>query len=202
VIHRDIKPDNIQLTVQTDRAHRVPKVLDFGISKVPDADGLSLTRTGTTMGTPMYMSYEQLCGVKDIDVRTDVYAFGVVLYEALTGLPPYPAANLPQLVSRLAHTVPTPPRQLRPEIPEALDALIQRAIDAGQLPPVPPDVLFRIMLAPVHGAAVMRLCDRLAPGEDADAIARDTLEAVLTGLRAGSPVTSPSAGSCHPGTLQ
>jgi tRNA A-37 threonylcarbamoyl transferase component Bud32 len=128
VIHRDIKPDNIQLTVQTDRAHRVPKVLDFGISKVPDADGLSLTRTGTTMGTPMYMSYEQLCGVKDIDVRTDVYAFGVVLYEALTGLPPYPAANLPQLVRKLAHTVPTPPRQLRPEIPEALDALIRRAI--------------------------------------------------------------------------
>ena len=84
-----------------------------------------------------------------------------------------------------------------------LDALIQTAIDAGQFPPDSrADVLFRIMLAAVHGAAVMRLCDRLAPGEDGDAIARDALEAVLAGLRAGSPVTSPSAGSCHPGTLQ
>jgi len=76
-----------------------------------------------------------------------------------------------------------------------LDALIQRAIDAGQLPQgAHPGVLFRIMLTAVHGASVMRLCDRLAPGEDGDAIARDALEAVLTGLRAGSPVTSPSVG--------
>jgi AcrR family transcriptional regulator len=76
-----------------------------------------------------------------------------------------------------------------------LDALIQRAIDAGHFPQgAHPGVLFRIMLTAVHGASVMRLCDRLAPGEDADAIARDALEAVLTGLRAGSPVTSPSVG--------
>jgi AcrR family transcriptional regulator len=84
-----------------------------------------------------------------------------------------------------------------------LDALIQRAIDAGQFPAGSrAGVLFRIMLTAVHGAAVMRLCDRLAPGEDGDAIARDALEAVLTGLRAGSPVTSPSAGCLDPGNLQ
>jgi AcrR family transcriptional regulator len=78
-----------------------------------------------------------------------------------------------------------------------LDALIQSAIEAGRFPAGSrPDVLFRIMLTAVHGAAVMRLCDRLSPGEDADALARDALEAVLTGLRAGSPVTSRSAG-CH-----
>ena len=68
------------------------------------------------------------------------------------------------------------------------DALIQRAIDAGQFPAgSQPDAVFRILLTAVHGAAVMRLCDRLAPGEDADALARDTLEAALTGLRAGFP---------------
>jgi AcrR family transcriptional regulator len=84
-----------------------------------------------------------------------------------------------------------------------LDALIKNAIDAGQFPAGSrADALFRIMLTAVHGAAVMRLCDRLAPGEDADAIARDALEAVLAGLRAGSPVTSPSAGCLDPGTLQ
>jgi AcrR family transcriptional regulator len=78
-----------------------------------------------------------------------------------------------------------------------LDAVIQRAIDAGQLPQgAHPGVLFRIMLTAVHGASVMRLCDRLAPGEDADAIAHDALEAVLTGLRAGSPITSSSSVAC------
>ena len=84
-----------------------------------------------------------------------------------------------------------------------LDALIQRATDAGQFPAgARPDALFRIMLTAVHGAAVMRLCDRLAPNEDADAIAHDALEAVLTGLRAGSPVTSSSAGCLDAGTPQ
>ena len=69
-----------------------------------------------------------------------------------------------------------------------IDALIQRAIDAGSFPEGSrPDVLFRIMLAAVHGVAVMRLCDRLAPGEDADAMAIDALEAVIAGLRAEPP---------------
>jgi tRNA A-37 threonylcarbamoyl transferase component Bud32 len=128
VIHRDIKPDNIFLAIESDHGPLVPKVLDFGISKVMSAELASLTRTGAAMGTPMYMSYEQLCGVKDIDLRTDVYAFGVVLYEALTGRAPYQAGNLPQLVAKMAHTVPVPARQLRPEIPEALDRVIQRAM--------------------------------------------------------------------------
>lgn len=128
VIHRDIKPDNIFLATESDRAPAVPKVLDFGISKVIGAELMSLTRTGATMGTPMYMSYEQLCGVKDIDVRTDVYAFGVVLYEALTGRPPFEAANLPQLVAKMTHTQPATPRALRPDIPDRLDRVIQRAM--------------------------------------------------------------------------
>jgi AcrR family transcriptional regulator len=84
-----------------------------------------------------------------------------------------------------------------------VDALIQKAIDAGAFPAGSrPDVLFRIMLAAVHGVAVMRLCDRLAPGEDADALAVDALEAVIAGLRSGSPVTSPSAGCPEPGILE
>ena len=78
-----------------------------------------------------------------------------------------------------------------------MDALIQRAIDAGQFPAGSrPEPLFLILLTAVHGAAVMRLCDRLAPGEDADALARDTLEATLAGLRANSPVTLQASHIC------
>jgi AcrR family transcriptional regulator len=89
------------------------------------------------------------------------------------------------------------------EIRVQMDSLIQRSIDAGDFPAgSKPDVLFRIMLAAVHGVAVMRLCERLAPGEDPDAMAIDALEAVIAGLRAGSPVTSPSAGCPEPGILE
>jgi len=128
VIHRDIKPDNIFLAVEGDRGHKIPKVLDFGISKVTGSDAMSLTRTGATMGTPMYMSYEQICGVKDIDVRTDVYAFGVILYEALTGQPPFHAESFPELIVKITNTQPTPPKQIRPDIPRSLERLVQRAM--------------------------------------------------------------------------
>jgi AcrR family transcriptional regulator len=83
------------------------------------------------------------------------------------------------------------------EMRQRMNALIQRAIDAGQFPAGSrPETLFLILLTAVHGAAVMRLCDRLAPGENADAIARDTLEATLAGLRAGSPVTLQASHIC------
>jgi eukaryotic-like serine/threonine-protein kinase len=80
VIHRDIKPDNIFLEFESDRGRRTPKVLDFGISKLSAGEPLSLTQAGVTLGTPLYMSLEQLRGADDIDERTDVYAFGVILY--------------------------------------------------------------------------------------------------------------------------
>jgi serine/threonine protein kinase len=128
VIHRDIKPDNIFLAEETDRAIRIPKVLDFGISKVAGSDAMSLTRTGATLGTPMYMSFEQICGAKDIDARTDVYAFGVILYEALTGQPPYHAESFPELIVKISSTRPTSPKTLRPDIPSSLDRLVQRAM--------------------------------------------------------------------------
>jgi serine/threonine protein kinase len=128
VIHRDIKPDNIFLARETDRALRTPKVLDFGISKLSGGEGLALTQTGATLGTPLYMSFEQLCGVRDIDARTDVYAFGVILYEALTGRPPYEAETFPELIVKIANTQPQPPKSLRSDIPRSLDRLIQSAM--------------------------------------------------------------------------
>ncbi len=79
------------------------------------------------------------------------------------------------------------------EMKHDMSARIQRAIDAGAFPPgTTPNTVFRILLTAVHGAAAMRLCDRMAQGEDADALARDTLEAALQGLRAGSSTTCSS----------
>jgi serine/threonine-protein kinase len=128
VIHRDLKPDNIFLTRQQDSPLPVPKVLDFGISKVADSSALTLTRTGAAMGTPMYMSLEQLCGDKDLDARADVYALGVILYEAVTGRAPFEAATFSELAIKVATVEPPGPKQVRPELPSALGSLIGAAM--------------------------------------------------------------------------
>jgi serine/threonine-protein kinase len=132
VVHRDIKPENIFLTRMPDRATPCPKLLDFGISKLTEhadgGDNLKLTQTGEALGTPMYMSYEQLQGARDIDGRADVYAFAVILYEALTGQPPYVADTFSQLLLMIATQEPPAPKQLRPEVPSELDAVVRRAM--------------------------------------------------------------------------
>ncbi|MGE0784789.1 MAG: serine/threonine protein kinase [Sandaracinaceae bacterium] len=129
IIHRDIKPDNIFLCRGKDGTPREAKVLDFGISKLYDGDGRSnLTGTGMMMGTPSYMSPEQLNAPKDADARFDVYAFGVVLYEAICGRCPYVADGIFQLVAQIMNADPVPPSTLVGGLPAGLDQVILRAM--------------------------------------------------------------------------
>ncbi len=133
IVHRDIKPENIML-ITTPRPG--VKILDFGVSKMlgPDPYGegedvLSLTRTGMVMGTPYYMSAEQARGDRDLDARVDVYACGVMLYEALAGKRPYTAPNYNALLLQIVGKPPTPLRQLVPTLPERLEAIVVRAME-------------------------------------------------------------------------
>jgi serine/threonine-protein kinase len=129
IIHRDIKPENIFLAKQPYVAARKVKVLDFGLSKpVHDNANPMLSRTGEVMGTLDYISREQLHGVADIDTRTDVYAFGVMLYEALGGSVPYAANNVIELAAQFERSEPAPLRQLRAEVPRTLESIIARAM--------------------------------------------------------------------------
>ncbi|MFW6086891.1 MAG: serine/threonine-protein kinase, partial [Myxococcota bacterium] len=131
IVHRDLKPEN--LFVCDKNGFDFVKVLDFGISKLKstEAEHVRVTRTGQLMGTPLYMSPEQAKGEPDVDLRADVYALGCVLYEMITGHPPFEGRNYFQLLWKHGNAVPEPPSTRVPAagIPPALEAVVMRALE-------------------------------------------------------------------------
>lgn len=131
VVHRDLKPENIFIV--GDRAvtgGERTKILDFGIAKLAGDDpGRAKTRTGTVMGTPVYMSPEQCRGLSQLDSRSDIYALGCVLFTMLTGRPPFDSETTGDLI--IAHvTMPPPaPSSVVPELPVELDAVVLRCLE-------------------------------------------------------------------------
>lgn len=124
VVHRDVKPANILL--QDGR----PLVSDFGIAlAVSQAGGGRLTETGLSMGTPHYMSPEQASGDRDVDPRADIYSLGCVLFEMLTGEPPYGGGSAQAVLARILTTEPDRPTAVRSTIPPHVDGAIRRAME-------------------------------------------------------------------------
>jgi serine/threonine-protein kinase len=121
VVHRDLKPPNILLN-----AHGLVKVVDFGLAALNHTDA-RLTRTGVLIGTPTYMAPEQV-RARTIDARTDIYSLGVIMYEIFTGRPPYVADDPMAVLFQHVEGKPTPPRQLKPEIPAAVEAIMLKAM--------------------------------------------------------------------------
>lgn len=131
VIHRDLKPENVLLVAKEGRPDFV-KVLDFGIARVAELEessrtGRRLTRPGVAMGTPEYMAPEQAAG-KSADARSDIYALGSIIYEMLTGTAPYEGENVMEVLHKKATEMPPPVRQLRPDVPLTVEALVERAM--------------------------------------------------------------------------
>ncbi len=134
VVHRDLKLQNLFLTTRADGSPQV-KVLDFGISKrvrggasEGGVDEVSLTTTESFLGSPLYMSPEQLRDSKDVDGRTDIWSLGVILYRLLTGKAPFPGTSLPAVALAIAMEKPAVPSTLRADIPPGLDAVILRCL--------------------------------------------------------------------------
>ncbi|HEX5963253.1 MAG TPA: protein kinase, partial [Gemmatimonadales bacterium] len=123
VIHRDIKPENILLH------DGQPSVADFGIAlAVSQAGGSRLTETGLSIGTPQYMSPEQSMGDRELDARSDIYSLGVVLYEMLTGDPPYTGSTAQAIVAKVITEKPAPVTARRDTIPLHVAAAVHKAI--------------------------------------------------------------------------
>ncbi|WP_394824156.1 serine/threonine-protein kinase [Pendulispora albinea] len=134
IVHRDIKPENVFLTRRVG-CPPIAKLLDFGVSKMiatgngGDRDEeMHLTRTGMVMGTPFYMSPEQARGDRDLDARVDLYACGVIMYEALTARRPFLAPNYNALLLQILTTSPRPMRELRPNMPDGVERIVEKAM--------------------------------------------------------------------------
>jgi len=132
IVHRDLKPDNIYLTPQRDFPMGIRvKVLDFGIAKLAgDAapTGSLKTRTGSVMGTPMYMSPEQCRGASQLDQRADIYSLGCILFEMACGRTPFMGEALGEIMGAHLHVEAPAPRSLNGAVPPGLDALIRRML--------------------------------------------------------------------------
>jgi serine/threonine-protein kinase len=127
IVHRDMKPSNC-FVIEKDGDPDFVKLLDFGISKLQQPDDVKLTQTNSLLGTPLYMSPEQARSAKLADHRTDLYAVGVILYELLTGRPPFDSdSTFTELLIKIATEEPTPLVDLRPDVPPALAAVVRRA---------------------------------------------------------------------------
>jgi eukaryotic-like serine/threonine-protein kinase len=134
VIHRDLKPANLFLTSRADGS-RLVKVLDFGISKSIQSDSmpqLALTRTSIMVGSPLYMSPEQLESSKQADERSDIWSLGVILFELLTGTLPFTGETLPQLVRSVLTGKYPRVRDLRADVPERLSHVIDRCLESDK----------------------------------------------------------------------
>lgn len=129
IIHRDLKPANLFLTEAVDGSPCV-KVVDFGISRMSRRHGLSaLTDPGTVLGTPSYMAPEQMEAAATVDARSDIWALGTILFELLTGKPPYTGESLPQIFMKIMRSKTPKASAVRAGVPSGIDAVIARCLE-------------------------------------------------------------------------
>jgi serine/threonine-protein kinase len=177
IVHRDLKPANIFLARQRDGSIAV-KVLDFGIAKMIGVNrDLAETQTGMLMGSPLYMSPEQMRSAKDVDARADVWGLGVILYKLLTGTTPYDSEAFGELILDVHTTAPRPITELLPDIPDALADAVASCLARDR---------------DARCSSVRELAERLAPFAQGASRLDDTLQSPPSSVVATQPAPSAS----------
>ncbi len=194
IVHRDLKPANLFLTTDADGGDLV-KVLDFGISKLKFEAGIesqAVTQTLSVIGSPLYMSPEQMETPRDADEASDVWSLAVILHELVSGKPPFEAPTLPLLCARICTAPPTPLTEALPGAPPALEALVLRALDKDKTKRHPSVAALAVALAPFGTRAGRALADRIARIAESERIKLENPDGVPdSGVRRWSWSSSP-----------
>ncbi len=130
IVHRDLKPANLFLTTEVNGAPCL-KLLDFGIAKVSGGapGGMEMTATSALLGTPLYMSPEQMRGARDVDARADIWALGVILYRMFAGKTPFTGSSVTEICSAVIADAPEPLSRIRSDLPPGLEAVVARCLE-------------------------------------------------------------------------
>jgi len=197
IIHRDLKPANLFIIRRRDGTEST-KVLDFGISKTtgmagsgPDA---AMTSTQSMMGSPLYMSPEQMISARDVDTRTDIWALGVILFELLCARPPFMAESFPQLCIEIAQRPPAALQPLRPDVPPALEAAILRCLEKDREKRYHSVAEMVAALSPFAPARAQASVQRVSRVLAAAGISSPDLNKALAGGRPAAPGGTDDAG--------
>jgi serine/threonine-protein kinase len=191
IVHRDLKPANLFCIRRPDGQLSI-KVLDFGISKLTsgaggtDPSGLSVTKTSAVMGSPLYMSPEQMQSAKSADAQSDIWALGVILYELLAGRVPFEGEAATEVAVNVVMRPPPPLRSSRPDVPPALEAVVLKCLEKGRENRYRNVAELATALAPFAPARAAASVERIA----------GTIHAAgLSGKPATSPSTPPLRGT-------
>ena len=200
IVHRDLKPANLFCVRRSDGQLSI-KVLDFGISKMTDTSGSapgSMTRTAALMGSPLYMSPEQMRSAKDVDAQTDIWALGIILFELMTGRTAFLADSVMELAIKVT-TEPTPSiRSVRPEVPSALEAIVGKCLEKERRQRYGNVAELALALLPFAPSRAKATVDRISGIIDAAGLSAKTFAAPPAAQLAQPMAPQVSAGTMRP----
>jgi eukaryotic-like serine/threonine-protein kinase len=201
IVHRDLKPANLFLATRADGSPCV-KVLDFGISKLTSGSSsgadFGMTKTHAIMGSPLYMSPEQMSSTRNVDARADIWAVGAILYELVTGSVPFLADSMPQLCGMILQEAPLPLRARRPDVPEAFERLVLRCLEKDKNKRFQNVAELAVALAPFAPRNGTRSAQRISKVLAAAGLSSSDLEVPPASLNpAAGAATSPTEGATH-----
>ncbi len=201
IVHRDLTPGNIFLT-QCPDGSRTVKVLDFGISKAQATEPgqINLTQTSSMMGSPLYMSPEQMKSASRVDARTDIWSLGAILYQSLAGAPPHNAETLPDLCVAVLEREPRAISEFRPDVPQELQRVVLQCLEKDREKRFGSVAELALALAPfgdsraqLHAERASRLLSTDPGLATRQALRAPTLSVDTGGVATQSPTAAPAS---------